>query len=274
MDARLQRRIQRYGWDKAASAYEAGWRESLAPVQVKLLDLANARPGERVLDLACGTGLISLPLAEAVGSRGRVVATDISGEMIERVCHAAIASGLTQLTAVRADAEILDMVPEASVDMVTCSLGLMYVADPTKAMTEVLRVLKVGGRAVFSVWGERANCGWADIFPIVDAQVKSQVCPLFFRLGTGSTLAEEMTSVGFANVDSVRLDYKLPYKDDSAALVAAFAGGPVALAYDRFDAATRDATHRDYLASISRFRTPQGYRIPGEFVVCRGTKQV
>lgn len=272
MDARLQRRIQRYGWDKAAGAYEAGWKESLADAQAELLRMADANPGEHVLDLACGTGLVSFPLAEAVGPKGRVIATDISEKMIETVGRAAKARGLTQIDAFRTDAETFDMVPDASLDLVTCALGLMYVPDTAQAIAGAFRVLKPGGRAVFAVWGERAKCGWAEIFPIVDARVKSEVCPLFFRLGTGATLAHEMTAAGFADIETSRLTSELAYPDDQAALEAAFIGGPVALAYDRFDEPTRAAAHQEYLASIAPFRSPDGYRIPGAFVVCRGNK--
>ncbi|MEM7635079.1 MAG: class I SAM-dependent methyltransferase [Pseudomonadota bacterium] len=270
MDARLQRRVQRYGWDKAADAYEAGWKQSLADAQAELLRKAAAKPGEQVLDVACGTGLVSLPLAAAVGPTGRVVATDISGKMIERVRHAANTHELHQLEAVCAGAETLDAMPDAAFDLVTCALGLMYVPDTAKALGEACRVLKPGGRVVFAVWGERSKCGWADIFPIVDARVKSEVCPLFFRLGTGSVLMQEMASAGFVDIDTSRLSSELPYADDHAAIEAAFIGGPVALAYNRFDAATRAAVHQEYLASIAPFLTPDGYRIPGEFVVCSG----
>ena len=272
MDAKLQRRIQRYGWDKAAEAYEAGWKDSLADAQAELMRMADARPGEHVLDLACGTGLVSFPFAEAVGPAGRVIATDISDKMVESVRRAADMRGLAWFDATRTDAEALDMLPDASIDLVTCALGLMYVPDTAKALAEALRVLKPGGRGVFAVWGERSKCGWADIFPIVDARVQSEVCPLFFRLGTGSALAHEMASAGFADIETSRLTSELPYADDRAALEAAFIGGPVALAYDRFDEPTRDAAHREYLASIAPFRSPDGYRIPGEFVVCRGSR--
>src|SRR5215831_16945194 len=84
MDARLQRRIQRYGWDKASAEYERYWREQLAPAQERLLALAALRPGERVLDVACGTGLVSLRAAMLVGPAGDVVATDISQDMVTR----------------------------------------------------------------------------------------------------------------------------------------------------------------------------------------------
>lgn len=270
MDARLQRRIQRYGWDKAADAYEAGWKGSLADAQTELLRLSEARPGEEVLDVACGTGLVTLPLARAVGPAGRVVATDISEKMVESVRERAAGQGLTNVIASRAGAEALDPASDSRFDLVTCALGLMYVPDTIRALAEALRVLKPGGRAVFAVWGARAACGWAELFPIVDARVKSEVCPLFFRLGTGSALAHEMEAAGFALIQTHRLTSILAYPDDLTALEAAFAGGPVALAFNRFDAKTRTAAERDYLASIARFRTPSGYRIPGEFVVCRG----
>ena len=62
MDAKLQRRVQRYGWDKAVDNYEAGWRAQLEPAQSLMLDMAALKPGERVLDTACGR--------VAIGQRG------------------------------------------------------------------------------------------------------------------------------------------------------------------------------------------------------------
>ena len=57
MDAHLQRRVQRYGWDKAAPYYERSWQAQLEPAQTALLDVVELKPGNRVLDVACGTGL-------------------------------------------------------------------------------------------------------------------------------------------------------------------------------------------------------------------------
>ena len=54
MDARLQRRVQRYGWDKAAALYEGYWQQQLAPAQDRLIALAALQPGERVIDVAAG----------------------------------------------------------------------------------------------------------------------------------------------------------------------------------------------------------------------------
>jgi hypothetical protein len=64
----------------------------------------------------------------------------------------------------------------------------------------------------------------------------------------------------------------LSYDTADDALGAAFAGGPVALAYSRFDDATRSGAHAEYLASIAPFRDGDGYRVPGEFVVAAGVR--
>ena len=269
MDPRLQRRVQRYGWDKAAPLYEAYWQRQLAPAQQRLLELAELAPGERVLDVACGTGLVTFPAAERVGASGSVIATDLSDAMVSRVRQAAEQRGLAHVSARRMDAEALDL-PAASVDAVLCALGLMYVPDPGVALAEFHRVLRPGGRMVAAVWGARKHCGWAEIFPIVDRRVQSEVCPMFFQLGTGEALGALAEAAGFADVTTDRLSTTLEYADDAAAVGAAFAGGPVALAYSRFDAATRASAHAEYLASIAPFRHAGGYRIPGEFSVVRG----
>lgn len=274
MDARLQLRVQRYGWDRAAEHYERTWADQLRPAQERLLELAALEPGEEVLDVACGTGLVSFPVAEAVGTEGRIVATDLSEEMVRLVRQEGDRRGLEWLEAERAGAERLPF-DDASFDVVLCSLGLMYVPDPPVALAEAFRVLRPGGRFVAAVWGPRKACGWAEIFPIVDARVTTEVCPLFFQLGTGGSLEAGLEDAGFRELRADRLTTRLGYDSDDDALGAAFLGGPVALAYSRFDDRGKAETHAEYLASIEPYRRGDGsagYDIPGEFLVVRGEK--
>jgi ubiquinone/menaquinone biosynthesis C-methylase UbiE len=271
MDAQLQRRIQRYGWDRAVDYYEASWAAQLKPAQDCLLTLAALQPGERVLELACGTGLVTFPAAEAVGPGGSVVATDISEKMVQFTAAEAARRGLTQVRCARMGAESLEF-PDASFDAVLCALGLMYVPEVEAALAEMRRVLVPGGRAVAAVWGARNRCGWADIFPIVESRVQSDVCPMFFQLGTGDSLADSFTRAGFRDAHTERLSTELLYESGDAAADAAFAGGPVAMAYSRFDEATRESARAEYIASIAQYREGEGYRIPGEFVVSKASK--
>lgn len=271
MNGRFQRRIQRYGWDKAVDHYERFWQRQLAPAQERMLEWADLRPGERVLDVACGTGLVTLPAAEAVGPEGEVFATDISQKMVDSARDLARRRGLANVRFERADAEDLGAVA-GSFDVALCALGLMYVPDPVRASQQMHAALTPGGRAAVSVWGRRDRCGWAEIFEIVDARVRSQVCPMFFQQGTGGTLPATLERAGFVDVESERLSTILEYESAEDALGAAFAGGPVALAYSRFDERTREEAHAEYLDSIEPFRDGDGYAIPGEFVVARGRK--
>ncbi len=266
MDPQFQRRVQRYGWDLAVAFYEVGWRAQLEPAQSLMLDLVDLRPGERVLDVACGTGLVSFRMAAAVGERGTVVGTDISGQMVEAAGRIAAARGIANASFERADAEELPL-PDASFDAAVCALGLMYVPDPVQALGEMRRVLRPGGRAAAAVWGARGNCGWAEIFPITAARVTSEVCPLFFQLGTRDTLAHAFQTAGFTDIRAERLRTTLYYASGEEALGAIFQGGPVALAYSRFDDATKRAVHAEYLESIAAYAAADGYRVPGEFVV-------
>jgi ubiquinone/menaquinone biosynthesis C-methylase UbiE len=269
MEAGLQRRIQRYGWDRAASVYESFWSRQLRPAQDLMLERAALQPGERVLDVACGTGLVTLEAAERVGAGGHVLGTDISAGMIETARQEAVRRGLAHVEFARMDAEGLNL-PAESFDAALCALGLMYFPDPVAALRRMRGALKADGRAAVSVWGTRGRCGWAPIFPIVDARVQSEVCPMFFQLGTGDALADAMRAAGFDGVTSTRLTTTLQYETAEDACGAAFAGGPVALAYSRFDQSTRAAAEAEYLQAIECWRTPGGYALPGEFVIASG----
>jgi SAM-dependent methyltransferase len=199
-----------------------------------------------------------------------VAASDISEDMVASVAAAAASRGLTGDFR-RMDAEALEH-PDAGFDAVLCALGLMYVAEPLNALREMRRVLRPGGRAAATVWGARRNCGWAEIFPIVESRTASDVCPMFFALGTGSAMADAFRAAGFAEVREERISVPIVFPNTDAAIGAAFIGGPVALAHSRFDDATRDSAYAEYLGidrdvpagrGVSRARRIRRSRRPG-----------
>ena len=136
MDARLQRRVQRYGWDKAAAHYERTWQAQLEPVQTALLDMAALNAGESVLDVACGTGLVSLRAALRVAPQGSVLGTDISEQMIAAAQVQAAEQGIANCRFVRMDAEQL-AVETGMLDVALCARGLMYAPVPERVVTEM-----------------------------------------------------------------------------------------------------------------------------------------
>lgn len=271
MDARLQRRVQRHGWNLAADDYDTLWRRQLAPATSALLAQAALTAGERVLDVACGTGLMSFAAAQAVGATGHVVGIDLSGRMIEAARRVGREQQHPNVELLRMDAEALEF-GDARFDVVLCSLGLMYLPDPERALREMRRVLRPGGRVALAVWGERRRCGWATLFEIVQDEVASEVCPLFFRLGRAEALARACLDAGFEVIAQRTLAATLEYADADEACRAAFVGGPVALAWSRFDAETRTRVTARYRDSLAPWQSGTAYRVPGEFALLVGRR--
>ncbi len=272
MQASLHRRVQRYGWDRGADTYAMLWEPVLANCSRRVVSMVAPRPGESALDIACGPGAVTQLLAEGVGPTGKVLGTDLAAQMVRLATERMKRRGLTNARFARMDMEHLDLADESQ-DIVSCGLGLMYAADTDAALQEMLRVLRPGGRCVVAVWGRRDRCGWHEIFPIVDARVESEVCPLFFGLGAKEALVTAMTRAGFRDVREERRAENLHWPNDEAVCQAMFAGGPVALAYSRFDAATRETVHAEFLASVEPNREGEAWNIPGEFVYAVGHRQ-
>jgi SAM-dependent methyltransferase len=139
---------QRAGWGRQAQEWYAQLevtKRQWDALSDGLLDLARVAPGDRVLDLACGIGDPALAAAARVGPTGRVTATDISPDMLAFAARRAVAAGLGNLEVHEMDAEAIDL-PEASVDVVLCRLGLMFLPDLDRALAGVRRVLVPGGR--------------------------------------------------------------------------------------------------------------------------------
>ncbi|HXW46199.1 MAG TPA: class I SAM-dependent methyltransferase [Streptosporangiaceae bacterium] len=135
----------RFGGDPAARAqYLAGM---LYPVRDRVLDKASLRPGDAVLDVGTGDGMIAFGALDRIGPSGHVIFSDISQDLLDHCRKAAEAEGLlARCRFVRAAADDLSAVADASVDVVTTRSVLIYVKDKAAALREFYRVLRPGGR--------------------------------------------------------------------------------------------------------------------------------
>lgn len=271
MEPKLHRRVQRYGWDRAVEDYDRYFVPVLRHCSERCVDLVSPRPGEHVLDVATGPGVAAFIAAEKVGPEGLVVASDISEKMVEATRAEAERRGVTNMRFERADAEDLGF-PDGSFNAVLCVLGLMFPADPQRAIEQMYRVVKPGGRIAVCVWGRRERCGWSPIFPIVESRVESDVCPLFFQLGFEGALTRAFTQAGFEVNSEERVSRSLDFPGAAEMLAAVFKGGAVALAYTRFSDETREEAHREFLENVREYRRNGGYSLPGEFVFALARK--
>ena len=123
----------------------------LAPVADILINRAQAKAGERIVDVGCGSGAISIALAQTVGPSGHVLGIDISGPMLARARQ--IAPAGLPVDFVRADATVYPFDP-ASFDLLVSRFGVMFFADPGLSFGNLRRALKPSGRLAFACWRE------------------------------------------------------------------------------------------------------------------------
>lgn len=116
----------------------------------RLVELVEVRPGEVVLDVASGRGASLIPAAEAVSAQGRVVGVDLAPTMVERLRGDLERLRLTHASVHVGDAMSLDF-GDNEFDVALCGFTLMLLPDPTRAVTEIVRVLRPGGRVAVSM---------------------------------------------------------------------------------------------------------------------------
>ena len=123
----------------------------LKPVADILIDRTKAKAGERIVDVGCGSGAVSIALAQQVGPGGHVMGIDISGPMLARARQ--IAPAGLPVDFVLADATVHPFDP-ASLDLLVSRFGVMFFADPALSFANLRRALKPSGRLAFACWRE------------------------------------------------------------------------------------------------------------------------
>ena len=143
---------QRLTWGIDVEAYVKHTASELGPVAERLIEVADPAWDSTALDLGCGPGTVTLPLARRVGPGGRVVGIDIAPPMVAWAERAAEKQSLTNLTFQVGDAEDLSAFADGTFALVTSNFGTIFAPSPERVVSEAARVLVPGGAFVFSVW--------------------------------------------------------------------------------------------------------------------------
>lgn len=198
---------QRVQWTSASKGWErrTAWLDdNIRDLTAWFCEAAHLAPGNRVLDVACGTGQPSLTAAKVVGPNGRVVATDIAQGMLEVASRRASAAGLSNIEFREMDAQSLDL-ESSSFDAATCSFGLMFCPDTRKALSEMHRVLRPAGRIAVSVWDVPGKNPFftsisKPIEPYMPPSPPDPDAPGVFRLAVPGLIERMLRDAGFENV--------------------------------------------------------------------------
>jgi SAM-dependent methyltransferase len=217
IDADRALRAQLHGmWASVAGAWGANAQyvdTRGAPVTRRMLEATAPRPGERVLELACGPASVGLEAAHLVVPGGEVVLSDVVAEMTAIAAERAAARGLTNVSIRVLDLERIDE-PAGAYDVALCREALMLVPDPARAAGEIHRVLRPGGRAAIAVWGPRARNPWLGVvFDVVSTEFGPTPPPGIphpFALEERDQLAGVLAGAGFADVwvEEVPMPYR------------------------------------------------------------------
>jgi SAM-dependent methyltransferase len=147
-------------WSVVAQVWEqeqAHADEQTAALTAGVLAALDLQPGERVLELGCGTGALAARLADAVGPDGAVLASDVAAGMVD-VARRTLAPH-AQVEVRQLDASATGLADE-SFDAVVFVMGLMFLEQPAEAVAEIRRVLRPGGRAVVASWAGPEHNPW------------------------------------------------------------------------------------------------------------------
>lgn len=202
-------------------------RYQFKPWSLDLLERARPQPGERVLDLACGTGAVAREAVKRVSPSGSVVGVDVSPDML-RVAHEVVGTDNGRIEWQQASAESLPL-PDASFDLALCQQGVQFFPDKQGALRELRRVLKPGGRVALSVWrGIEHNPVPEALSRAANGRLGAAI--LFtFGLAENGALARMLEEAGFdgVSVEAVEKTIRFPSADEFVDNVVRAAAGAI-----------------------------------------------
>jgi SAM-dependent methyltransferase len=279
-DAEKYKRTTYQQWQEAAEAWHR-WGPTLhawlGPATERMLDLARVSAGDRVLDVAAGAGEQSLAIAERVGPRGHVLATDLSPSILAFADADARARGFTNLTTRVMDGEALEL-DDRSFDVVVSRVGLIYFPDQPKALKQMHRVLVPGGRVAAMVWGAaESNAFFAK--PVSIMRRRANLGPPLpgqpgpFSLSSRDTVVRLYEAAGFTDVtfELVEAPLRLPRAADCLAFERE-SFGALHQMLSGLDETEKAAAWDEAFTELERFEGPAGFEGPCVMAIAVGTK--
>ena len=199
--------------DNPAEVYESFFVPAMfAPLATLLLERMNPRPGDYVLDVACGTGIVARRAADTVGAGGQVVGLDPSPAMLAVARSVSTAEGMA-VEWREGTAEALPF-PDGSFHLVLCQQGLQFFPDKPAALAEMCRVLASRGRVAIAVWqGFDKHPFWATLNEAMLKRLGLPAVQLPFALGNPDELRALLTVAGFSGVEVGPLSITARFRD-------------------------------------------------------------
>jgi arsenite methyltransferase len=230
----------------------------LQAIVMRMLELADLSAGERVLDVATGTGLAALVSAKIVGPAGRVVGIDLSPDMLAHANEKLAATDLQQVEFIQGDAEHLDF-PDGSFNVVLCASALFFIPDMLGALQEFRRVLTPEGRLGFTSLGPSLFQPLRDVWTACLQRHGIVMGPSpINRLPDEKTCAALLSQAGFTQLD-VRTEQLGYYIQDAEERWVNITAGLEGMPLQKLDSVRVEQIKMEHLAEIKGLAVPQGF---------------
>lgn len=233
-----------------------------------MLTGARIAEGDHVLELASGPGGAGIAAAVKVGRTGRVVVSDVVPAMVQIAQQRAERLGLGNVEATVLDLEAIDQ-PDASFDVIICREGLMFAVQPERALAEIRRVLRPGGRFTASVWGPRPANPWLGVLldvlsEAIGRPVPPPGMPGPFALADTDELGRLLEEARFAeaHIDTVSVPLHAASFEAWWARTRAIAG-PVTAIINNLGPARQTDLEQHLRTALAPFQTATGLELPG-----------
>ena len=201
-------------FDKVAKGYDNPSLRYFAFAADKMVDLAQLKPNEKVLDIACGTGMVTLAAAQKIKPDGRVHAIDRSGEMLAMAEKNVGKHALNNVDYHNMDAEELAF-RSNYFDVITCGFALFFLPEPLQALKQWLRVLKPGGRIIMSTFTKQAFQPYADDFRTAITETGFEIPgPVWQQFSEQTECEDILQQAGFIDNDSLISQHGYHLKDE------------------------------------------------------------
>jgi ubiquinone/menaquinone biosynthesis C-methylase UbiE len=256
-------------WQVAGSAPEVYERELVhavfGPWALILTDLAQPQPGERVIDIACGTGIVARIAAVKVGPTGAVAGIDLNPGML------AVARSLGAIDVAapihwhEASAERLPL-PDRSFDIAYCQLGLQFFADRPAALREMRRVLSPRGRLALMVWcGIDQSPGFESLAKILERNIGPAAATIMrapFGLADADELSRLVAAANFQEITVQRSVGAIKFPSVERFVLSYIAGSPLASHVSQASDAAREHLTEDTKLALGKYVGSSGLSFP------------
>lgn len=256
-------------WQVAGSAPEAYERELVpavfGPWAPILIELADLKPGDRVIDIACGTGIVTRIAAARVGPSGAVAGVDLNPGMLNVARSLKTTDDAASVQWQEASADKLPF-PDGSFDVACCQLGLQFFADRPAALREMRRVLSTNGRLAVMVWcGIQESPGFEAFAEILERNVSPAASTIMrapFGLPDADELSRLVAAAGFRNITVQRRVGAVEFPSVERFVLSYVAGSPLASHVSQASDVARENLTADSKLALDKYISNRGVIVP------------